>query len=755
MKKKFMSLICGIFMMVFSLFSLTACGLVSTDTTKANKETVMIVNGVKLSKSDIYSSFYTYYQNNSNYFSYYDNKTIEDSFYTWTIIREIIDQRAQEALYDAETNPDGFIYYTKEDEKTVWKNVKNYFYSQVSAKEKAKYELEGYEEAQYPVWLRTAEEEEADTLFEAYESVKPEPVDPNRADAENLREKWSKETILSKMQELKTYLFEYVVTEEDEESGVEEVRAAIDETNYISGARNLAYAQYIESLVSSAKANGKKIDEKKLLETELVRVYEAYYESQITTIFQKCYLEEKLLESELMSNKAIVRAYLDKYLTDKQNYISESGYVSTMESSDGVPLMLYHYGDPSTGKVYYFTVQHILIKYDDNMTAELSKKEGYGASSSVDYDSEIHKAYLAERKAFTTARHSAMLTEVKDSYNLEGVTVYGSYYYYDEDLKDDPANNYGYIKVLETTVEKDGKQVKLYYVDSNDNEIYDQTIDTETYNEDQVKFMATYEDVCDTYDGAYEVWSQIAEDYYGLSDDKAKQDTRDLYKNMTYVFDTIDQMKASNKPLAEIKSKIASYLFIELQWIFSSDSLANKFSNKSGYVISNYPDENGSWVVDFAVGARALLDDMKKGVIDVDSIIASGDVKDLTKCVTSNYGYHIMKVSDIYEAGSSLVDMTDMLDEVILDDSAEGQAYVDKMIQRMQSTYVAEGSNQTVYDYFYDQLYSGYAGSSKESSSTGTYFLDLEYEWLVELYEENKISYKNKLSYSELMDYIQ
>ena len=41
-------------------------------------------------KNDLVNAFYTYYQNNSSYFAYYDEQTIEDSFYSYAIIKESI-----------------------------------------------------------------------------------------------------------------------------------------------------------------------------------------------------------------------------------------------------------------------------------------------------------------------------------------------------------------------------------------------------------------------------------------------------------------------------------------------------------------------------------------------------------------------------------------------------------------------------------------------------------------------------------------
>ena len=136
MKKKLFSLVCGVFMMVFSVFSLASCSLVSTDTEKENKAVVLKMGDTEFTKSDILSSFYTYYQNNSSYFSYYDEETIEESFYTWAIIKELINQKSAESIYNVKTNPEGFIVYSQENEDNVWKNTYDYIYSQISSYEK-------------------------------------------------------------------------------------------------------------------------------------------------------------------------------------------------------------------------------------------------------------------------------------------------------------------------------------------------------------------------------------------------------------------------------------------------------------------------------------------------------------------------------------------------------------------------------------------------------------------------------------------
>ena len=113
--------------------------------------------------------------------------------------------------------------------------------------------------------------------------------------------------------------------------------------------RNQAYANYIQALVANAKANGvsTKIDD--VLKAEVLRIYEAYYESQIGVIFQNYYVQDQLLnyndagDKYTLSNKAVVAKFLDAYYKDKQVYRLQDGYVEKMESSDGASLLLYHY----------------------------------------------------------------------------------------------------------------------------------------------------------------------------------------------------------------------------------------------------------------------------------------------------------------------------------------------------------------------------------------------------------------------------
>ena len=781
MKKKIISLVFGMFMAVFSVFSLSSCSVVSKNTGLENKKTVVKVGDVSLSKADVISSFYTYYQNNSSYFSYYDNETIEESFYTWAIIKELISQKSETSLYDAETNPNGFIVYTEENEKNVWKSTYEYLYSQVSSYETAIYTSAGYADENLPAWLSAEEEETAASEFEAYKSTMPGGVTLDKSKAvKPSTDEQIVNRINSVENNLKKYLFEHLV--ETDENGNETRKAIndivaeenkyvaeIEKDKFIVNARSQAYVDYIAGLVNSAKSSGKAIDPNQLLIDEVIRVYKAYYDSEITTLLQKYYLDEYLISGENtpLTEKAIAEAFLKEYYTDYQTYQFEDSYITTMTSSDGASLVLYHYD----GRDYYFTVQHILVKNDEYITKKIQKLPGYDSTGKFDYDAtgadSVYQQFVNERNSLTNSYFMASAVNkdnLKDSIVLEktsgGSTVkYANYYTYDSERTD---INDGYIYVI-----KDGDK---YYEDADNDGVADLVTPGEEAKvevaEDDVLYLSTEEEILDCYKANYENWITWANEYAGYvsaKDEAGKKTVRDAHDDIGYVFDTVENLVNAGKS-AEIKSKIASYLFIELEWIFSSDSLGNKLSNKMGYVMSNYEDDHGSWVVDFAVGARELLKNIKTSTGEddvqagIDALLASDNVSALTNTIISTYGYHIIKVEDIFVSGSSMVDV-----KAIENSFAEKkidlnkQAHVDAIIKALQETYVCSGSNQTLYDYYFDELYTGFVGSSwlgdtSDEATSGTYFLKLEYEWLYELYQANLIEYENRMTYEELLE---
>lgn len=712
-------------MVFIGMFSLSGCSVVRDNNVIKNQETTIKVGDLTLTRADIVNAFYTYYQNNNSYFAYYDEQTIEDSFYSYAIIKEIIEQKAFDYLYDKDENPNGKLIYTEKDEKEVIKSTYNYVLSQIVTKEKAIYKLAGYEEADYPIWLRTEEEEKEDTLFEAYESSKPKVEVKDKSDA------WPKSTeedIKEKVAELEVFIFEYVESTNDDG---EDVRKPINEEGYIVGARNQARAEYVDGLVSNAKAAGTDTTISVVLENELVRVYEAYYNTKIQELFQKYFLEEYLTDTvngdkTSLSDKAIAKAYLEKYYSDVQVYQVENNYISTITSTDGASLVFYNYN----GRNYFFTVQHILVQYDEYMKEEIKKIPGYSEGS--DYDSIISEPYKEERLEKTEAYKNAMLTninkDVKEQFG-NSLEIAGSYYFYDEELRGDSTNNFGYIKL--SPVEVEGKIVYRKVAGDASTAV----------PEEDVLYMATAAEIVSCYNANVYNWKNILNQYLD-ADANGKTEIRADYDEVLYIFDTIDNMNSFGASKDEILNKIASLLFVELQWVYSSDALGNELSNKMGYVISNYPDENGSWVADFAVGARELLARINESNGTIDNSLVDAD-----SMIISDYGYHIIKIENVFEAGSSLVDMESLKNEINLNSTA----FVEELIDLLKQTYVCTSSNQTVYDYFYDEIYGKLVGTA---DSSGTYYTKLQYEWYNDYLEADKIEIINKLSYEELMDAI-
>ncbi len=771
LKKRLKVLLLGCFAVVFSVFSLCSCSLVSTDEAKKNSVNSMKVGEKVLTKNDVISQFYTYYQNNSNYFSYYDSDTIVNSFYTWVAMRQIISENSEKMLYDETKNPTGYVVYTKKDEEEVWKSVKDYFYTQVNNYEKAYYSLKGYEEDSYPVWLKD-EEDDTPTGFQSYKSTKPEITSRSEKIAD-WTVKMGDAKIKAELEHVQDYLFTFV-TETDSEGN--ETRSPITYEGYIDGSRNEAYTRYVEWLVSSAKSSGNSTDVKTVLENEVLRVYNSYYESKITALFQNFYLQEyltnyfgvevgspddgKLGDTVSLSDKAIVKAFFDKYYSDMQANQVESSFISTITSSDGASLVLYNYN----GQNFFFSVQHILIKFDDYISGKISELEGYASGSGTDYDAVISEYFKNARKELVEKYKNGMLAAVnKDNYLAqtsiaEFVDGVVKPYYFDETKNDENGN--GYIKLEvefkedKTSVENifDYENVEYYYMDGSDKKVVDPA---------DIKWYANKDDIDSIYQSAYTTLVKDFLDYYDAlasNNESTLTSIRDMYKSdMSYILETVENIQKTysdvNQAKALIRQKISSFAFVELEFIFSADSLANELSNKIGYVMSNYPDENGSWVVDFAEGAREIVKNLVSAndIKDADKVnkaiadkLSLGDINGITNTIISDYGYHIIKIEDIYTPGASLVDLTGIDTKQELTDE-----YAKQIADILRKTYVCSASNQTVYDYFYDQIYKALAG---DASTSGTYFLKLEYEWLHEYYNAGKIVFENKLSYQELID---
>lgn len=741
----------GLCLIFSGLFSFSGCSLVKEDQNKINNNVVMKIGNTELTKNDVINAFYTYYQNNSSYFSYYDNEVIEESFYTWLTVKTLVEDMSIDVLYNAETNPNGYIYYTTDDAETVWESLEDYFYTQVSTYEKSIYSQDGYVDTDMPIWLQTEEAEEDNKAFKEYSSTAGSVSLGGRKEKVTL--KLTDNEVYSKIAALKERMFKYV--SETKDDGEEVLANTADvEKDYIAGARNQAYTNYMQTLILNAKANGKSTKEEDVLKAEVLRIYNAYYESQISVIFQNYYTGEYLLNYEgkgdatTLSDTAVVKEFLKQYKTDMQANQIEDAYVSTITNKDGASLLMYHYA----GKNYYFTVQHILVQFTEYVKEQVEGLYGYSASG--DLDASIAGPYIEARNTIADEHELAMLTPINEDNMKDSLVEIGDYYYFDKTQKETykPADNIfnGYIKVAVHECDNSTGEVTYKLTadvgESHKGDVVTKEQLNELYVEKEIKLMANINDILDAYNRTFKIWLDEATTIYNdpskLADVTGESAT-DKQKELEYIYKVAKNMKETGSTLDELKEKLASLLFIELEFVYSTDSLGNEISNKLGYVIAKHPDDNGSWVHDFADGARALEAKLTEAFVSGE--LAANDVAGLTEVVTTNYGYHILKIEDVYNT-HSIINLENMTNEY---DVTANSDYIQELAQLLRKTYVCGGSNQTVYEYFYDSLYKTLVGDSQQS---GTYFLSLEYQWLHNLNEQNKVEIIDKIDYDTLLE---
>ena len=126
----------------------------------------------------------------------------------------------------------------------------------------------------------------------------------------------------------------------------------------------------------------------------------------------------------------------------------------------------------------------------------------------------------------------------------------------------------------------------------------------------------------------------------------------------------------------------------------------------------------------------------------------------------ADYGILINKVENVYKSENSISANLEAIlakyDSVIKANGGKIN-YADEKFAPLvndvkallKANYVSIASNETLYDYFREKLYTNFAGNG---SSTGTYFLAQEYKWLSDLYNTDKIKYIDKLTYEDLVD---
>lgn len=678
MKKKILSLVLCLCVCLGSLFSFAGCSLVKDNNTNANETIVLSVNGTNYNKSDIISSFYSFlYQNYALIYNGTSSSVIEEKFYNSFIKDKIVMENAQKALED------GTIKYCEEDEEKVWQSVEDYFRSQIDSYEKDLYDND---EDKYPVWLQTEDSSEDDEFYSPYEDPsKTDDKDKGASVTKLTRSEIIKEDSNqnSKYNNVLKAMFNYISSTDKDEND-EEIRTYTEiKDQQQAHTRRTAYAKYIQNLFLNAKAEGKVASESELLLDEIEEIYDAYYDSKLAEIYQE-YLEKNLLpQADELTEEAIVKLFVQAMNADKQNFLNEADYVSIITSSD-TELILYHNNDK------FFTVQHILLKFDDELVNKIKEDPFYVDMSSNDLQYEIYQQFLTNREQIVKNYYptgAGALTDINEEQaeKMPSINLAGCFDYYTYSEAD------GYTKV---------------------------TADTEG-----AKKMATTEQIINCYNSNFlGVWSAVET----VLADETELDTQN--EDIKYILEAALTMKKAGETLEKIKTKVSSLVFIELSWIFSDDGLANTIYKEIGYVMANYPDENNNFSHEFVDKSKEIFNAIQNGTLDITNL-------DESQVVMTKDGVHIIKVDNIFTQGTSLIDIS-------------GLTEISDIANLMKQTYIFNGSTQTVYDYYRDMVYSYLAG---DDSTSGAYFEDIKNEWLQEYLKNNKISYINKLSYEEIM----
>ena len=396
-KLKLFSLVLCTFMLL-SVF--TGCSLFVSNDGKDKNKVELVIGEEQITREELSQLYYSFYSQNSSYFYYYGEEQIADLFYRSVIASKLTLQEAKKLIAN------NTIVVTDEDYKDIWKNVFDYFDNQVTTAEKAILTSKGAKDEDLPKRLQTSKDsEEKAYKYEPYkfEKVEYKPATGTQATAPEID---------GKIPELKARLFKYNTSKDKENPVYEDIAEAELKV------RNQAYEQYISSLVLSAKANNKDTNRNTVIKAEVERVYKSYYESKLQELYQD-YINSTSARSDEgytdhYSNAAIVKKFKELLNASTESNTVEDNYIEVVTSTDNDTLILYHY----KGKYKFFSVQHVLVSYSDEILSQLKNTNGYDTAK----DLEIRNYYEQVRAALVggTSDIENMETTYRDD---DGYTV--------------------------------------------------------------------------------------------------------------------------------------------------------------------------------------------------------------------------------------------------------------------------------------------------------------------------------------------
>ncbi len=785
--------------------SLTGCALIVPDNSKALEKKAISVGTTVLSKQEVVDLWYNFYTENASVFYYYSEDQILEIFYKNIVLKHATMQETL-ALID-----EGKLVYSAGDDAKVWLNVLNHFSSQVDTIEKALYKQQGVEGDNLPNRLQgsttsSTNSEVKSYLYTEYDftgmedyECKYTPANNTGADLGNIKvgNNVTDEQVKDINNLLAKFIYKTAVeqpadAEEVDYISLQDLKSKIDNNAYYTSITNTtnrekAFDMYVGKLMLSAKAEGKTYNRSTALLNEIERVYISSYENYLQSMYSN-YINSLVNKADsayyTLSDEAIVARYLQLLGSDIQKYKLEENYIAVLEAKADNSLLLYRYN----GEYYYFTVQHLLVGFDENVTESLANLYGNQANASIEqyniyksirdnFYSQISNGsggYLTSWEQYNNATY-------RDENGYDVYTYFNSsenatykVYFDAEFVAPDPVEG-------EEIAEED-VQNGYYYTKADTTKVYLTKAQFDTCK----KATTTVATVLNVFNTTYKATIE----YLNQSNTKTLTSSviRENLENNAAVSYVISEdlisaymagLETANADvIAELNNKVYTNLFMQHAFKYSKDSasLGTSLSNYVGMVISGKPDNHtvggSTYVSEFTDKARQLARFHIGAVETTDADYAeyleyvnlNKDYKQLgaVNYGISDHGIHMIVVNDVYKVSESApITGNSVTAENIFGSQSnplteqQVKQNVANAVEKMQSIYVSSTSSQTLYEYMYE-LVRDELVKSNNGSASAIYTIERN-----RLYNEyiNKQNGKNadlsdKLSYEELMDAI-
>ena len=352
MKKRFLSLVLVLCVMITSLMTFSGCSLLHDNDKRYYAEVVAKVGDSTITRNEVLTMFNYYYYTQGYYQYGYSEDVVYDMVIEALVKNKIM---AQEAMKLDECK------LTEADEYFIWEQVFENIDSQID-------EYEDEIRVLFEVDAREAEEEEEDTTNLIFKEYERSSTSGTIADANIKR--------------TKAEWIEYLNNSTNKT------------TNYY---RFLAYSKYMSGLRNSTEKYEKKIkSNEELLDEEVVRLYDYYKESRYVAKYT-AYVANKIE----ISDDEIGEQYRKSLNSQIQSFSISDGYSSTITNTSNADLVIYRQNGG------YFTVQHILLQfadYDSELKASeyLYNLDNYVASydSNKDLEQTFIDEFLKEREDY-------------------------------------------------------------------------------------------------------------------------------------------------------------------------------------------------------------------------------------------------------------------------------------------------------------------------------------------------------------------